>query len=238
MAHSLSHALMSEVAIDCGYPASALKERIYVLPRLPGDAIRCGVLDLHRVRRQPGHARRPRRSHAALRAHPQVRPRARAAVFWRSRLRRPRSGSRPSRSHAARRRVPRLPPRLGNQLRGAQRLARPGAARRHSRDRRGRLLLKRGEATLGKACCRHRRAAFTALKRVVEGDHELFGFPTTDANANVAPIHPKAMSVILTTPEEIDAWPHGGCAEGAGVAASGWRRAADRGEGERADGGP
>ena len=38
MAHSLSHALMSEVAIDCGYPASALKERIYVLPRLPGDA--------------------------------------------------------------------------------------------------------------------------------------------------------------------------------------------------------
>jgi hypothetical protein len=44
MADSLSHALMSEVAIDCGYPASALKERICVLPRLPGDAIRCGVL--------------------------------------------------------------------------------------------------------------------------------------------------------------------------------------------------
>lgn len=44
MAHSLSHALMSEVAIDCGYPASALKERIYVLPRLPREAIRCGVL--------------------------------------------------------------------------------------------------------------------------------------------------------------------------------------------------
>ncbi len=32
MAHSLAHALMSEVAIDCGYPASALKERIYMLP--------------------------------------------------------------------------------------------------------------------------------------------------------------------------------------------------------------
>jgi hypothetical protein len=30
MAHSLSHALMSEVAIECGYPASALKERIYL----------------------------------------------------------------------------------------------------------------------------------------------------------------------------------------------------------------
>ena len=27
----------------------------------------------------------------------------------------------------------------------------------------------------------------------VEGDHELFGFLTTDANAIVAPIHPKAM---------------------------------------------
>ena len=44
MAHSLSHVLMSEVAIDCGYPASALKERIYVLPRLPREAIQCGVL--------------------------------------------------------------------------------------------------------------------------------------------------------------------------------------------------
>jgi hypothetical protein len=44
MAHSFSHSLMSEVAIHCGYPASALKERIYVLPRSPGDAIRLGVL--------------------------------------------------------------------------------------------------------------------------------------------------------------------------------------------------
>ena len=43
MAHSLSHSLMSEVAIDCGYPATALKERIYV-PRLTGEAIQCGVL--------------------------------------------------------------------------------------------------------------------------------------------------------------------------------------------------
>lgn len=29
--HSFSHALMAEVALDCGYPASALKERIYAL---------------------------------------------------------------------------------------------------------------------------------------------------------------------------------------------------------------
>jgi hypothetical protein len=44
MAHSLAHALMTEVAIDCGYPASSLKERIYVLPRIPGQPIHCGVL--------------------------------------------------------------------------------------------------------------------------------------------------------------------------------------------------
>jgi putative SOS response-associated peptidase YedK len=40
----------------------------------------------------------------------------------------------------------------------------------------------------------------------VEGDHELFGFLTTDANALVAPVHAKAMPIILTTPEEIDLW--------------------------------
>jgi putative SOS response-associated peptidase YedK len=40
----------------------------------------------------------------------------------------------------------------------------------------------------------------------VEGRHELFGFLTTEANAIVAPIHPKAMPVILTTPGEIDQW--------------------------------
>lgn len=43
-AHTLAHALMSEVAIDCGYPASSLKERLYVLPRLPGQPIQCGIL--------------------------------------------------------------------------------------------------------------------------------------------------------------------------------------------------
>jgi putative SOS response-associated peptidase YedK len=40
----------------------------------------------------------------------------------------------------------------------------------------------------------------------VEGRHELFGFLTTKANAMVAPIHPKAMPVILTTPAEFDQW--------------------------------
>src|SRR5208283_4894912 len=40
----------------------------------------------------------------------------------------------------------------------------------------------------------------------VEGEHELFGFLTTEPNAIVAPIHPKAMPVILTTPAEVDRW--------------------------------
>ena len=40
----------------------------------------------------------------------------------------------------------------------------------------------------------------------IEGDHELFGFLTTDANAVVAPIHPKAMPVILTTPDDVRLW--------------------------------
>ena len=40
----------------------------------------------------------------------------------------------------------------------------------------------------------------------VEGEHELFGFLTTEANTIVAPIHPKAMPVILTTAMEVEQW--------------------------------
>ena len=43
----------------------------------------------------------------------------------------------------------------------------------------------------------------------VKGEHELFGFLTTEANAMIAPIHPKAMPVILTTTEEFDLWLEG-----------------------------
>jgi Domain of unknown function (DUF1998) len=37
---------MAEIALDCGYPATALKERVYALaPKdSPGDASRCGIL--------------------------------------------------------------------------------------------------------------------------------------------------------------------------------------------------
>ncbi|SDR49826.1 Putative SOS response-associated peptidase YedK [Rhizobiales bacterium GAS113] len=40
----------------------------------------------------------------------------------------------------------------------------------------------------------------------VEGEHHLFGFLTTEPNDIVAPIHPKAMPAILTTPAEIEVW--------------------------------
>ena len=43
-----------------------------------------------------------------------------------------------------------------------------------------------------------------------EASLELYAFLTTTPNAVVKPIHPKAMPVILTEPEEIQAWMSGG----------------------------
>ena len=40
----------------------------------------------------------------------------------------------------------------------------------------------------------------------VPGPHNVYGFLTTTPNAVVAPIHPKAMPVILTTPDEVETW--------------------------------
>ncbi|MBI5162746.1 MAG: DUF1998 domain-containing protein [Magnetospirillum sp.] len=46
MLHSLSHVLMAEIALECGYPASALKERIYALanPLRRNHIDSCGIL--------------------------------------------------------------------------------------------------------------------------------------------------------------------------------------------------
>jgi putative SOS response-associated peptidase YedK len=46
-----------------------------------------------------------------------------------------------------------------------------------------------------------------------QGEHLLYGFLTTAANGVVAPIHAKAMPVILRTAEECDAWLTAGAAE-------------------------
>ena len=49
---------------------------------------------------------------------------------------------------------------------------------------------------------------WTSVRKVKEGEttNDLFAFLTTEPNAVVGKYHPKAMPVILTTQEEIDAW--------------------------------
>ena len=46
------------------------------------------------------------------------------------------------------------------------------------------------------------------MRRVKEGEttNDLFGFLTTAPNDVVAPIHSKAMAVVLTKADEIEAW--------------------------------
>lgn len=49
---------------------------------------------------------------------------------------------------------------------------------------------------------------WTSVRKVKEGEttNNLFGFLTTEPNAEVGAIHPKAMPVILTAPDEIETW--------------------------------
>lgn len=49
---------------------------------------------------------------------------------------------------------------------------------------------------------------WTSVRKVKEGEttNDLFAFLTTEPNAEVAVIHPKAMPVILTTAEQIEQW--------------------------------
>lgn len=50
--------------------------------------------------------------------------------------------------------------------------------------------------------------SWTSVRKLKDGEttDDLYGFLTTEANAVVAKIHPKAMPVILTEPEEFDVW--------------------------------
>ena len=49
---------------------------------------------------------------------------------------------------------------------------------------------------------------WTSLRKVKDGEttDDLYAFLTCPPNAEVAPVHPKAMPVILTRPEEWEAW--------------------------------
>ncbi len=49
---------------------------------------------------------------------------------------------------------------------------------------------------------------WTSVRKLKDGEttDNLFGFLTTDANAVLEPIHPKAMPVILTSGAEVDTW--------------------------------
>jgi putative SOS response-associated peptidase YedK len=49
---------------------------------------------------------------------------------------------------------------------------------------------------------------WTSVRKIKEGEttNDIFAFLTTEPNKVVGAIHPKAMPVILTTPEEIDIW--------------------------------
>jgi hypothetical protein len=47
MLHSLSHLLLAQIALDCGYPAASLRERVYALPEegMFGVLIHTGTSD-------------------------------------------------------------------------------------------------------------------------------------------------------------------------------------------------
>ncbi len=49
---------------------------------------------------------------------------------------------------------------------------------------------------------------WTSVRKATEGEFtcDIFAFLPTEANAEVAPIHPKAMPVILTEENEVDVW--------------------------------
>ena len=49
---------------------------------------------------------------------------------------------------------------------------------------------------------------WTSVRKVKEGEttNDIFAFLTTEPNAEVGAIHPKAMPVILMTPSEVETW--------------------------------
>lgn len=85
---------------------------------------------------------------------------------------------------------------------------RAGAKSRNQENGRGLVCAKNDERPLfafGGIWTEFKRDRGTKSKPI-PGPHLVYGFLTTEANAVVAPIHPKAMPLILTTDEEHDVW--------------------------------
>ncbi len=69
------------------------------------------------------------------------------------------------------------------------------------------------------------------MRKVKEGEttNDLYAFLTTEPNAEIGAVYPKAMPVILTTPEEVETWTTAPSDEALKAAAASTRRdAADR----------
>src|SRR6202171_5048537 len=66
---------------------------------------------------------------------------------------------------------------------------------------------------------------WTSVRKAKEGEitADVFAFLTCEPNAEVGKVHPKAMPVILTTPEEHDVWMRASCGEA--KARGGWPEA-------------
>ena len=91
--------------------------------------------------------------------------------------------------------------------------------------RTGSRLAKTGRCSPSQACGGPGRARAAPRRTRSRGAHELFAFLTCESNAVVAPIHPKAMPVILTHARGMRHLAHGADHRGTPVAASACGRA-------------
>ena len=125
MLHSLAHMLMTSIALECGYPASSLRERVYAGEGRYGILIYTGASDSEGTLGGLVDTWPPLRGPSAPCPSRQLL----LLCLQRSGLRRARPGLTLREPPAARRRLPRLPADRRDELRAAQRLPRPGARR-------------------------------------------------------------------------------------------------------------
>ena len=127
--HSLSHSLMAEIALDCGYPASSLKERVYALSGPDGAPERCGILIYTATAGAQGTLGGLVANSAKICANPRRRIGTIKDLLERSDLRRPSSRQPQRRSRHAWSRVPRLPAHRRDELRNEESVSRSQPAR-------------------------------------------------------------------------------------------------------------